>query len=91
MENSYNKLHNSSFIAIMSILTELVLGLVVLSVSIVLYKGLPNLWTSLSTPELQFSIKLSLFTSIISTLLCLVFAIPIGYVLVKLDFKGKSY
>lgn len=90
MESSFKRLHNILFISIISILTALVLGLVVLAVSIVLYKGLPNLWASFSTPEIQFSIKLSLFTSIISTLLCLVFAIPIGYVLVKLDFKGKK-
>lgn len=39
--------------------------------------------------EIQFAIRLSLKTSIISTTICLVLALPTAYALYKIDFKFK--
>ena len=47
---------------------------------------LTNIWNE----EMQLSLKLSLATGIISTLLVMLFALPIGYTLSRLDFWGKG-
>ncbi len=84
------KYANVVFNGIVSILIATLAGFIMLAISMVLIKGVPNLWTSLGTPEIRFSIKLSIFTSIISTLLCIAFAIPVSYGIVRTDFKGKE-
>ena len=47
---------------------------------------LSNIWSE----EMQLSLKLSLVTGIISTVLVMLFALPIGYTLSRLDFWGKG-
>ncbi len=81
---------NIIFITFISISTAFLTGLIALSIFMILMKGFPNLWTCLSSPEIKFALKLSLFTSISSTFLCVLFAVPISYTLVRLDFKGKK-
>nr|WP_242824781.1 hypothetical protein [Clostridium botulinum] len=56
----------------------------------VLLRGIPNLIESLLDKEIQFAIKLSFFTSTISTIICLIFSIPISYGLVRFNFWGKK-
>ncbi|WP_252250433.1 ABC transporter permease [Clostridium sp. ZBS13] len=56
----------------------------------VLLRGIPNLIESLLDKEIQFAIKLSFFTSTISTIICLMFSIPISYGLVRFNFWGKK-
>jgi len=46
--------------------------------------------TSLASKEIQFAIKLSLTTAVISTFLCIVISIPAAYALARYDFFGKS-
>ena len=48
---------------------------------------LQNLWSE----EMRFSLKLSMFTGIISTSLVMVFAVPIGYTLSRFRFPGKGF
>lgn len=81
---------NIIFTAVVSILIAFLVGFILLSICMVLVKGVPNLWTSLQTPEIRFSVKLSLLTSLISTLLCILFAVPISYGIVRLRFRGKQ-
>jgi molybdate transport system permease protein len=45
-----------------------------------------NIWNE----EMQFSLKLTLITGVISTILVMGFALPIGYTLSRLDFWGKG-
>lgn len=45
-----------------------------------------NLWNE----EMKFSLQLSLWTGVVSTMLVIFFAIPIGYALSRYDFFGKS-
>jgi len=56
---------------------------------VILLRGFPNLRESLMIKEIQFSIKLSLYTSVISTFFCIIFSVPISYGLARFDFKGK--
>lgn len=40
---------------------------------------------------MQFSLKLSLITGLTSTLLVMIFALPIGYALSRFNFWGKGF
>jgi molybdate transport system permease protein len=71
-------------------LTAIVLVLVtVVLVGLVLYSPLPALAASLSSPQIQFAIMLSLVTSGLSTIVCIAIAVPVGYALARYDFFGK--
>lgn len=45
-----------------------------------------NIWSE----EMRFSLRLSLTTGLISTVLVMLFALPLGYTLSRLDFWGKG-
>ncbi len=64
-----------------------IIGIILLG--LVLYSPLPVLVESLASPEIQFAIFLSLVTSIISMLICIAIAIPVGYGLARYHFFGK--
>jgi molybdate transport system permease protein len=49
------------------------------------------IWQSLFSPEIQFAIMLSLVTSICSTLICIIIAVPSAYALARYNFFGKSF
>lgn len=65
-----------------------IIGIILLG--LVLYSPLPVLAASLASPEIQFAILLSLITSIISTVICIAIAIPVGYGLARYQFLGKK-
>jgi len=46
-----------------------------------------NIWS----PEMRFSLKLSLITGLTSTVLVMIFALPIGYTLSRFNFWGKGF
>lgn len=46
---------------------------------------------ALKSEEIRFAIKLSLFTCTVTTLLSLIVAIPVGYLLTHYDFFGKKF
>ena len=56
-----------------------------------LVPDLSDVWENLRSDEMRFSLKLSLATGIISTLLVMVFALPIGYALSRFDFPFKGF
>ncbi len=45
---------------------------------------------ALKSKEIQFAIKLSLFTCTVTTILALIVSIPVGYLLTNYDFPGKK-
>lgn len=45
---------------------------------------------TLFSEEIQFAVKLSIITSVISTLLCILVAMPVAYALARYSFPGKS-
>ncbi|MFA6333039.1 MAG: ABC transporter permease [Methanoregula sp.] len=69
-------------------------GIVFLAISVIIlalvtYSPLSALAASLSSPEIQFAILLSLVTSVVSTLICIAIAIPVAYSLSRYRFFGK--
>ncbi|MEA1985648.1 MAG: ABC transporter permease [Euryarchaeota archaeon] len=57
--------------------------------SLFLIVGPSDILTSLSSPEMAYSLKLSVMTASISTFLVMLFSIPTGYALSRFDFPGK--
>jgi molybdate transport system permease protein len=86
-----NKL-NISKIKIITMFFSLLLTIFILMqiVCVVTHTTLPALVKSVCSKEMQFAIKLSLITSIISTILCIIVSIPAAYALARYDFFGKS-
>lgn len=80
---------NITFIVIISLLIIFLITFIALALIGVLIRGIPNLWLNISIPEIQYALELSLSTSIISTLLCIVFALPVAYGIVRFSFWGK--
>lgn len=81
---------NIIFVGIISVFTAFLLALIISSIGMVLISGLPNLRTSFENPEIRFALKLSIYTSVISTLFCIFFSVPIAYFLVRFNFFGKK-
>ncbi|WZL73880.1 ABC transporter permease [Clostridiaceae bacterium 35-E11] len=84
------KCSNTLFKAVVLIFTALLMLFILGALSMVFIKGIPNLESSFQTPEIRFALKLSLFTSFISTFLCIFFAVPIGYGLARFHFWGEK-
>jgi molybdate transport system permease protein len=57
---------------------------------LVAYAPPPALIASLTSPEILFAIWLSLVTSVISTGLCVIVAVPIAYSMSRFEFPGKG-
>lgn len=58
--------------------------------SLVLVPSLSEIWGALLSEEMLFSLKLTLWTSLLSTFLVLIVSVPTGYSLSRIDFFGKS-
>lgn len=50
-----------------------------------------DVWESLRSEEMLYSLKLSLWTGLLSTALVALFALPIGYTLSRFQFFGKGF
>ncbi len=81
---------NIFFIAVISFSIAFLAGFIILAILLILIKGFPNLFSSLMREEILFALKLSFKTSTISTLLCIIFAVPVAYGLTRLNFPGKN-
>jgi molybdate transport system permease protein len=57
----------------------------------IVWKGLAGLVESIASSEIQFAIRLSLFTSITSTLICLGVSIPVAYGLERFKIPGRRF
>lgn len=49
-----------------------------------------HILSALKSPEIRYSIKLSLFTCTVTMVLAVIVSIPIGYLLARQNFRGKS-
>ncbi|HAU32494.1 MAG: Molybdate/tungstate transport system permease protein WtpB [Desulfotomaculum sp. 46_296] len=72
------------------IITCLLCLFILTAVCTVLVRGVPELYRALKTPEIIFALKLSLFTSTISTFLCLIVALPVAYTLSRYNIPGQG-
>lgn len=77
-----------AFISISLVITLL---LVLAIVSLFLVPDYENVMHNLCSEEMLFSLKLSLITGLISTILVIFFALPVGYTLSRFDFTGKNF
>ena len=79
------------FIAAMAVLGGTYVGLLVAMVAADLFYTTPgHLWRALGSPEIRYAIRLSLLSCTLTTLLSLWVAVPIGYLMSRFDFPGRS-
>jgi molybdate transport system permease protein len=64
--------------------------ILIVLILIVTYPGLNSFFECIISEEIGFAIYLSLATSLISTALCIVFAIPVAYALARYKFPLKN-
>jgi len=57
---------------------------------ILTYSGLSEFVKALVSRETLFALEMSLFTATVSTVLCVLTALPAAYALARYDFRGKS-
>lgn len=57
---------------------------------ILTYSGFSHFVKALMSREILFAIKMSLFTATVSTVLCVLVALPAAYALARYEFTGKS-
>ena len=76
-----------------SLLTVLILSgcIIIILAGLVLYPPADALIASIQSQEIQFAILLSLATAAISTILCILAALPAGYSLSRSNFSGKRF
>jgi molybdate transport system permease protein len=82
---------NIFFIAVLALSIGFLAGFILIAISMILVRGYPGLVSSIGSKEIQFAIKLSFETSIISTLLCILVAVPVSYGMARLNFPGKRF
>jgi len=82
-------LKNRLFQALLVFFIFILFAFVFAALANVIWKGLAGLATSMVSEEIQFAIRLSLFTSFTSTLICVIFAIPVAYGLERFNFPGR--
>jgi len=73
-------------------LAQFVTVLLVLAIgSLLIVPEFKDVWQNLWSEEMQYSLKLSMVTGLISTGIVMVFALPIGYALSRFEFFGKGF
>ena len=74
------------------VITLFITFLLVMSIgSLFMVPDLKVVWQNLWSEEMRFSLKLSIITGLISTVLVMFFALPIGYTLSRFNFTGKGF
>lgn len=86
--NKNNKLEPFEILAYLA--ASIVVVFMFLIISTIFIKGIPYIKGAFFTKEVQFSIKLSMKTTSISTLICMLLAIPTSYAFTKLNFPFKK-
>lgn len=84
------KRHTYLFNIISCTIAFFVMLFILISLLSIVVKGLPYLKEAFLSQEVQFSIKLSLFTSSVSTAMCILFAIPTAYAITKTKLPFKK-
>ena len=56
----------------------------------IVIKGIPNIPEIWNSEEVRFAIRLSLVTSLISTMICLLFGIPAAFIVTRQDFRLRK-
>jgi molybdate transport system permease protein len=59
-------------------------------VSLLFHEPPTLLWSAMQQPEIFQALQLSVFTTCVSTLLTVLFGLPVAYILARKDFPGRS-
>jgi molybdate transport system permease protein len=97
-QNNYPSLNNKfkassdvtfflTFISLSCIYIFLLIGITLADFK---YVDLESIDRFFSDPNIIYSLKLSVFSCTITTLLCLLVAVPLGYLMSRFDFRGKD-
>lgn len=82
----------NSFKAVLIVISFLITLLLVLAIgALFMVPDMADVWESLKSDEMIYSLKLSLWTGLLSTALVAVFSLPIGYTLSRFEFFGKGF
>lgn len=88
----YRVKSDGGFFALMGTLSGFYLFMIIAMVlALGVYPTLEDLGNALTKPEIQYSIKLSLITCTIAAVMSLWVAVPVGYLMSRYDFRGKSF
>ena len=68
-----------------------VIILVAVFLGLILFSSPEALIASIFSEEIWYAIRLSIITAVISTLICLIIAVPIAYSMVRFSFFGKQW
>lgn len=87
----FNKLKESNF-KIITLLFAFILAffIIALLIGIVTHTTFQAMVDSFRSSEILFAIKLSLLTSVVSTILCIIVSVPAAYALSRYNFPGKN-
>ncbi len=85
-------MHKIAWFKVILIVLPIALTVILLAgiFSLILVPSVSEIWKSLLSEEMLFSLKLTLWTSLLSTFLVLIVSVPTGYSLSRIDFFGKS-
>ncbi len=80
------------FKAVLIFISFLITAILVLAIgALFMVPDVKDVWTSLKSEEMIYSLKLSLWTGMLSTVLVMIFSLPIGYSLSRFNFIGKGF
>lgn len=71
------------------IIATIVILFFLIAISFIIVKGFPHMIEALMQKEILYSVKLSLYTASISTLICIILAIPTSYALTRTNMPLK--
>jgi len=87
-----NKYGDWPFFTILIVISSFyIVLLLALLISDTVFISPTDFWETLKSPEIQYSIKLSLFSCTITTILSLIVAVPISYLMSHFQFRGKAF
>ena len=78
-----------TFELISIIVTIFVIAFIASAILAIILKGIPSIPGALHSQEVRYAIRLSLSTASVSTLLCMLFALPTAYTLTRTSFPLK--
>ncbi len=90
--NNIKRKSDAPFFTIMGIIAStyvlLILAMIFADLN---FTTMGQIFSALQSREIQYAIKLSLFSCTITTILSLIVSIPVGYILTRNNFIGKNF
>lgn len=81
---------NKRFSCFLGFILLIVLILTLTPLALLVKRGFPQIKRCLESKDILYSIKLSIFTATISTIICLILALPTAYALIRTNMRFKK-